>query len=68
VIHKIGGKLVVAGNIPTTGDPVEMGKALSSANFQALSPKPAPAQSELAGQVPASAAPSPASTDAPSKS
>jgi hypothetical protein len=65
VLQKIDGKLVVMGNVPTTG--TELGKSLSSANFQALGPKPAPALPAAAAQAPASPAPSPASTGAPAK-
>ena len=64
MLRKVDGKLVM-GNVPTTGN--ELGKSLSSANFQSLGPKPAPAQSAAATQAPASPAPSPVSTGAPAK-
>jgi hypothetical protein len=56
VLQKIDGKPVIMGNVPTTGN--ELGKALSSSNFQSLGPKPAPASSALP----------PTSTGTPAKS
>ncbi len=56
MLKKIDGKLVVMGNVPTTGN--ELGRALSSSNFQSLGPKPA--QPATATQAPASPAPAPA--------
>jgi hypothetical protein len=55
VLHKLDGKLVVMGNVPTPAD--GMGKSLSSANLQSLGPKPAPAQPTAGTQIagPASA-------------
>jgi len=63
VLQKIDGKLVVMGNIPASGD--EMGKALSSSNFQSLGPKPA----QPAAKPPAAVdlTPAPANTDASTK-
>ncbi len=63
MLQKIDGKPVVMGNVPTTGN--ELGKSLSSANFQSLGPKPA--QPAAATQAPASPAPAPASTGASAK-
>ncbi len=57
MLQKIDGKLVVMGKAPATRN--ELGKSLSSSNFQSLGPKPAPTE--------ASPAPSPASTGAPAK-
>ena len=65
MLQKINGKPVVMGNVPTPTLGTEFGKSLSSANFQALGPKPAPAQSVVAAQAPAS--PAPASTGIPAK-
>jgi hypothetical protein len=65
VLQKIGGKLVVMGNVPTTGN--EFGKAFSTANFQSLGPKPAPTQSAVATQSPTNSAPSPTSMDTSAK-
>jgi hypothetical protein len=63
VLQKIDGKLVVMGNVPATG--TGLGKALSSANFQALGPKPA--QPTAATQALANLPPAPASAGAPAK-
>jgi len=52
VLRKIDGKLVVMGNAPDPSN--ELGKSLSSANFQALGPKPAqPAQAPASAGTPA---------------
>jgi hypothetical protein len=64
VLQKIDGKPVVMGNMPNSG--TELGKALSSANFQALAPKSTQAQPAAATQTPAD--PAPANTGGPTKS
>jgi hypothetical protein len=58
--RKVDGKLAVTSNSPDTQG--ELGKALSSGNFQGLAPKPAQAQ-----QAPASPTPAPANNGAPAK-
>ncbi len=63
MLQKIDGKLAVMGNMPASG--TELGKSLSSANFQALRPKPVPVQPAVATQAPVS--PAPANMGAPAK-
>jgi hypothetical protein len=65
MIQKIDGMLVVAGHIPTADN--EMGKSLSSANFQALGQKLGTMPSEIAAQIPASTVPAAPSADAAPK-
>ncbi len=64
MLQKIDGKLAVMGNTHTSGD--EMGKALSSSNFQSLGPKPA--QPAVKPQAAVGLTPAPANTDASTKS
>jgi hypothetical protein len=54
LFQRIDGKLVVIGNVPTPG--TELEKSLSSANFQALRVRPAPAQPVVGTQAPADSA------------
>jgi len=60
VLQKINGDLVVMGNVPASG--TELGKSLSTTNFQSLGPK---AQSPAVAQAPA--IPAPASTGTTAK-